>query len=1249
MKRFTLAILMLCFTITMAAEPVGKQTALYTAQNYMLAKGKTIQSAQPTFKSSRKGAAPSTDEEAYYYVFNAGNDGGYVIVSGDDRTEPILGYVDHGSFDPENIPDNMRSWLQGYADEIKYIIDNNIKTGDPRIRKRNKVAGTKHAVPELLSTRWNQSRPYNILCPMYYKQEDGTRDYPATGCTATAMAQVIAFYKFPDKTKAIIPAHSNTYTYTENGVQKSATVTAPAIPRNTVIDWENMRDTYNWPNGHVSNAQDSAVAKLMLLCGQSVKMGWGPSSGANFDAEVFIKIFGYDTSAYKANRSDYSIDDWFDMCYKDISEGYPICFAGFASGGGHAFVLDGFDGDNLFHVNWGWGGGSNGWFLVGILNPGDTSGIGASSSSDGYSMGQYAVFNLRLPDNNNADTYLYMKDVAVTNNTSIKTTFENRSTISGSFNTAIVKLDDDGGLSVVGSQQSISSMASGSSQTKTFNLKNKLPEGTYKLSPANKAARNTEWRTKYNLRDHYIEAVVDSTGALTLTPVNISSGNSISIDTIVFPGTRIAGKQQEVKVTFRNDGDEYNREIHFFASKTNQKVYTNTRSIVAVRSGETVDVSYYFTPAETGTYNLWFCTESNGNGEVGRGTMEVITEAQASKANLTVSSYNATNAVNGVLYGNALVGKATIKNNRNVEFHGRIRFQLWNQPSGSNVAWSGPSTTHEIDIAANKSVSVDFSFDGLSENNKYYIATSYVDQDGSPTNGGIWDLGGWDMKAGIAQWKTDGTLTGKAYGTSISILSNICGIYADCSKKINRMPTNNNPNTIYAFSANMELPINLDTARVANVISGSHANHIFLNSDNPYFVPVNFVADSASFTYTFPEEETGTGWHTIMMPFEADSIFIDDTEVSLENSTNHFWIYEFAAQGDDGEVIFTPATVLRGNTPYIIAGDKEMAGRSIVFRSLNVPLYKMITGKGAVTSPDYKFHANTFAPKVKDCYVLNNEGTAFEYVTTTKALPAQAPYFTTDLPEELRLESIVLPEVPVREDLHLAINDETESLSIEEMKEGYTVDFTHNFNGQWEAIYLPFSLDYEAIRNDFDLAEIDGIFQDDNDNDGVPDIIVLTTMGFNGQQTTPNMPYLIRAKQAGEQTITLENTCLYPTAINAISCSSTQIDYQFQGWYNTPDDDAPGLGECYVVKGGALLRGESSLAPCRWYMTATARSGEISLPSQIRIMDVGETITGISSIGEKTEPTYIYNIAGQRLSKMQRGFNLMNGKVVLKR
>ena len=498
MKRFAITFLTFCFAMMATAEPIGKQAALYTARTYMLAKGKVLS----TNPSPRRGAKEASQEvEDYYYVFNAGNDGGYVIVSGDDRTEPILGYVEQGTFDPDNIPENMRSWLQLYADQIKFIIDNDIDPASPLLKKRNKAQATKHSVPELLTTRWNQGSPYNILCPKYYKG-DGTQDYPATGCSATAMAQVVNFYKYPEKTKTVIEAHSNKYTL-DDGSEKS--VTAKAIPRNTVIDWENMRDTYSWNGEANTTAQDTAVAKLMLMCGQGVKMGWGASSGAvtSRSRDFFVKCFGYDACAHWGGRGSYSIDEWFDMLYHEIELGYPVLYAGHSSGGGHAFVLDGFDGDNLFHVNWGWGGGSNGWFLVSILNPGDNSGIGASSSSDGYSMSQGALFGLRTPNDPKEDPSLYISDVSIVNKTSIKATFTNKTGSKGSFHAGIVMLNENDSLVLVGTRQSISGMENDASQTKTINLKGKIPEGTYRLSPASKLMRSEVWHTKYNMQNQY--------------------------------------------------------------------------------------------------------------------------------------------------------------------------------------------------------------------------------------------------------------------------------------------------------------------------------------------------------------------------------------------------------------------------------------------------------------------------------------------------------------------------------------------------------------------------------------------------------------------------------------------------------------------------------------------------------------------------------------------------------------------------
>ena len=1228
MKRFSFTLLALTFALLMSAEPIGKQTALYTAQAYMLAKGKNINATQTPFKAPRKGAT-QTNEEAYYYVFNAGNDGGYVIVSGDDRTEPILGYVEEGSFDPNNIPENMRSWLQLYADQIKFIVDNDIQPNSPLIKKRNKVTATKHSVGELLKSRWNQGHPYNLTCPNYYTDKDNNvHQYPASGCVATAMAQVMYFYKYPAKTKAIIPAHSNTYTLKDGTVKE---VKLKAIPRNTVIDWEYMHDTYSCNDEHVHDRPDTAVANLLLYCGQAVKMGYGASSGAatSRSRDVYVNYFGFDSRAYWGGRGSYSIDEWFDMLYHEIEEGYPVLYAGHSSGGGHAFVLDGFDGDNLFHVNWGWGGGSNGWFLVSILNPGDNSGIGASSSSDGYSMSQGALFNLRTPDTPKGDTYLSISEVSVVSGTSIKAKFTNKTGSTGSFHTGVVMLNEEGSLSLVGTRLTVSGIANDASVTKTFTLKNKLPEGTYKLSPASKSTKSEVWHPEYNLRNQYIEAVVDSTGAVDLH-FPYPTYEDLRIDTITFPGTRIAGTEQEVKVTFRNYGAEYFKTIYLLASKTQTKVYTESKSMVAVRPGETVDVSYFFKPTETGTYNLWLSTDDKGNNVMGQGTIDIVTEAEAVKAKLAVSSYTISNGSGEIAYGKRLVGKAVIKNNATTDFHGSIKLQLWSQKVGASTAYSGPSRSFSLDIPAGKTNFVEFEFDNLNEGYYYRIKAMYVNQDGTLTSGGIWDHK-WEMLGGILNWKTDGTLTGKAYSTSMSILSTTCGIYADCNKKINRVTPNNNPNTIYAFASGMVVP---NSIQESNVVSGNHTNHINLESNHPYVIPVSFDADSASFTYTFPETEAGTGWHAFTMPFEADSIFIDDMPISLEDSLNHFWIYEFSAESNSNEVVFKHATQLRGGTPYIIAGDAKMAGRSIVFRATNVPFYKTGTDKMLVTSPSYKFHGNTYAPKLKDCYILNEEGTAFEYTTKLTALKSMVPYFTTSLSTEEMPDSIALPEVPVSPGRNITLDETSSEAFAYGIYDQLTLKRT--FEAGWNTVCLPFAVDSVAafFGEGSKAYEVLGLVEGELDCCPVDSLAA-------------SQPYIIYIPEVITEDFLLSDINIYPddvtggnTSVYGISLQGTYVPIAENNWIKREETDM-----IYVLNADGTIvaaEEETSINGFRAYFDLPAGTETIAL----HLYDSPDAIT--SPLRESAKVGAIYNLAGQRLNKLSKGINIINGKKVLK-
>ena len=225
------------------------------------------------------------------------------------------------------------------------------------------------------------------------------------------------------------------------------------------------------------------------------------------------------------------------------------------------------------------------------------------------------------------------------------------------------------------------------------------------------------------------------------------------------------------------------------------------------------------------------------------------------------------------------------------------------------------------------------------------------------------------------------------------------------------------------------------------------------------------------------------------------------------------------------------------------------------------------------------------------------------------------------------------------------ITDETTSFDVVNQESGCSVMFTHDFNGEWEAIYLPFAIDYDAISADFDLAEIDDIVQNDDNYDGVPDVTLLCIMGLREQMTTPNTPYLIRAKNAGIQTLDFADIMIYPTVVSSLDCSSTSIRYEFIGSYEALS--AASLTERYVIQNGELVKGASSLAPCRWYMTATARKGALNLPNRICIMPVEDVITGVEVPVETVKSQDIYTLDGRKVSHPSKGIYIMNGKKIL--
>lgn len=361
MKRFTLSVFALASLIlTSNAEGLTPAQALQRASRSAMRKTAAATAAGPQLAHTINTAAG----EAAVYVFNSNTrDGGYLLLSADDIAAPVLGYADSGSFDAAAMPPQMRWWLEQYARQIEYGRQQNLQASQGSATR----AGLPDIAP-MVTTKWNQDAPYNNDCPIY----PATGERSMTGCVATAMAQVVNFWKTPVQASGSIsytPSGFYTPLKMELGAQK--------------FDWENMLDQYH--TGKYTDAQAAAVAYLMKACGYSVNMDYSSKASGALSHDVGNALrqnFGYNPNMSYELRDYYTMTEWNEMVYGELAAGRPVLYAGLSDGGGHEFVCDGYA-NGYFHINWGWGGMSDGYFLLQALNP-DSEGIGGGSGGFNY-------------------------------------------------------------------------------------------------------------------------------------------------------------------------------------------------------------------------------------------------------------------------------------------------------------------------------------------------------------------------------------------------------------------------------------------------------------------------------------------------------------------------------------------------------------------------------------------------------------------------------------------------------------------------------------------------------------------------------------------------------------------------------------------------------------------------------------------------------------------------------------------------
>lgn len=368
----------LLIPMVVMAGPRSFQQAKAIAEKQAALLGVTIDQKAMTKARKQGSKGEITLSQESYYVFPNANSKGFTIVSGDDRLPEIVGYSSQGSYDENNLPEGFVSFMKAYQN-----LYNKVNLGDAEAlknlaeikawrNKKNASAETSSAVAPLLGNiEWDQTSPYNNMCPRY-----DSVHVAATGCVATAMAQVMAYYKYPKQLKADIPGYVNRW----NGIPMEI----PTITREEgVYDWDNMLPKYN-KEANATQQQKDAVAKLMYHCGAAVQMNYGPESAASVSASKLAKYFGYDADLMMdLNRSTFSLDKWMQIIDTELAAGRPVLYGGQASDGGHQFICDGKDGEGLYHINWGWSGSQNGYFDLSLLNP-EKGGTGSGNSTEGY-------------------------------------------------------------------------------------------------------------------------------------------------------------------------------------------------------------------------------------------------------------------------------------------------------------------------------------------------------------------------------------------------------------------------------------------------------------------------------------------------------------------------------------------------------------------------------------------------------------------------------------------------------------------------------------------------------------------------------------------------------------------------------------------------------------------------------------------------------------------------------------------------
>ncbi len=1004
--RKILLLASLLISATAIAAPISQTEALKKASAFMLEHRASV-SLKSTPANALRSSAGQAMSNPSYYVFNTVGDKGYVIVSGDDRTNPILGFTDNGSFDPDNLPVNMKAWLENYEQQISALDMLGITS-----ENLNAPRPTHNSISPLISSHWDQGAPYWDQCPEFMdidENGDTIGELAYTGCVATSMAQIMNYYKHPLSCSQVIPSYLVTYYWQE---EYGAFDTDPLYP--IYFDWDNMRDNYT---GGETQAEKDAVAWLMLYAGCAAHMQYGVNASSTSDPYIPTALndyFNYD--AKLVYRSDYEQDTWEDMIYQELAEGRPLIYNGRSgSGGGHSFICDGYAYGDLFHINWGWGGLGDGYFVLSILNPYAGGGVASVTSAEGYNIDQTAIIGIQpgysgLPEEvdhrltvfnmyyTGTRTFERSDDGAFKLNKRryIKVTAEDHIDDGTKYLRGIALYDsNDNFVDIIAqtyygtSYLSITDSWPENQSSVTYPFGQGITSGTYKIVPVSSIPGSNVWDPMIEGDRYYIKATFNGNW-VTFEDHPVLDLQSTNFE---FAGGEKVGAAEQCNVTVKNNSaDRFSGRLFLYVSNEQLDEYSQYTSVVEaeIPAGGTKVVTFNFTPQNAGAKTAYLSAyDSDWNPSIpGTGSVN-IAGSVVYPMNLSVD-INALNAdENMVIYDSHIKFKVDVTNNNTEGEYNRYilapLFIVDENGHGSMVTY----LSKNVIIPAGETQTFYFEFDNLAYGSVYALNIYGRNENEVTTN--LVKPGEskyYTIDRGMVVWDGQGNRIGyKAYN-GIRVPDNAVAVSLEGLDLTSLIP-NENPNTLfYIGQGSKYVPAGLEAK---NVIQNNVAvRDVVLYHGYDFFAPYRFRAENISYERKFTNgRHAGQegGWNTMVLPFAATSVTADGAPVDWMHSKDDakgLWICNYNEEEDTEDDAMLLAdyvgNTLEANVPYFVApydgaNGTDMRSKTFVFSANNVTVKPDPT---AITSGTYHMTVGEYVHKdIQNAYFLNAAGSHF--------------------------------------------------------------------------------------------------------------------------------------------------------------------------------------------------------------------------------------------------------------------------------